>query len=181
MFNKEQFYKDLETIVNIDSGSYDPEGTTQVAKWFSKRFEALGWHANWHDPQPGKRGKSVFLAPPRTDEMDLFITCHVDTVFPKGEVSRRPFSKDEKRLYGPGVGDMKAGCLFTLMALEELIAEKSLLGKIGVFFNTEEEISSVNTRPIIEAYAKKAKRSSPQSLHGQMEQMSNKEKALYVM
>jgi len=106
---------------------------------------------------PEKLGKSVFLAPPGTDEFDLFIVCHVDTVFPKGEVAKRPFSKDDKRLYGPGVGDMKAGCLFTLLAIEQLLAEKVPLGRIGVFFNPEEEISSVHTRPIIESYCQKSR------------------------
>lgn len=157
MFNLDKFSSQLETIVNIDSGSYDVEGTTRIAQWFADRLEALGWEATWFDPKPNERGKSVFLSPAGVQEWDLLIVCHVDTVFPKGEVAKRPFSKDEKRFYGPGVGDMKAGCLFTLHAIEDLLTEQAKIGRIGVIFNTEEEISSINTRPMIESYCRRSR------------------------
>src|SRR6266568_4340514 len=39
----------------------------------------------------------------------VLLMGHRDTVFPKGEVARRPFTIEGSRAYGPGVADMKAG------------------------------------------------------------------------
>lgn len=157
MLDKERFYSELELLTNIDSGSYCPEGVTQLGEWFAGAFARLGWESTWYDLAPGKLGKSVFVGPPGLTEMDLFIICHVDTVFPAGEVARRPFSTGENRIFGPGAADMKGGCLFTLYALEQLLAEKASLGRIGVFFNGEHEISCPNTRRVIEDYSRKSR------------------------
>lgn len=157
MLDRKKFESDLENLVNMDSGSYDVDGLLQVAQWLVRRYEALGWETTWFDPAPGLRGKSFFVAPAATDEIDLLIICHIDTVFPQGEAAKRPFSKGENRIFGPGAADMKAGCLFSLYAIEQLLAEKAAIGRIGVFYNAQEEISSVETRPIIEEYIQKSR------------------------
>jgi len=148
--DKKRFLEDLETLVNVDSGTYCREGVTFVAEWFANRFAALGWQTTWFDPAPDSLGKSLLCAPSDNHDFDLLILCHVDTVFPVGEAARRPFSIERDRLRGPGSADMKGGCLFALYALRQLIAEKSPLGNVGVFFNGEHEISCPNTRPLIE-------------------------------
>ena len=158
MLNKDRFYKELEHLVNIDSGSYCAQGVTAVASWFASHFEKLGWQSVWYDKAPQQLGKSVFVSPADVnEEIDLLIICHTDTVFPAGEVAQRPFSTGENRIFGPGAADMKAGCLFTLYALEQLIAENAGLGKIGVLFNGEHEIGCPNTRAVIEHYAGKSR------------------------
>jgi len=40
----DQFIKDLETIVNIDSGSRYAPGVSKIAAFFHKRFENLQWY-----------------------------------------------------------------------------------------------------------------------------------------
>ena len=42
---------------------------------------------------------------------------HRDTVFDKGEASRRPFRIAADRAYGPGVADMKAGLVMNAIIL----------------------------------------------------------------
>ena len=158
MLDKERFYNELEYLVNIDSGSYCTEGVTKVSSWFASRFELLGWHCSWYDFAPQKYGGNAFISSHKdTEKLDLLILCHTDTVFPEGEVAQRPFSCGENRIFGPGAADMKAGCLFTLYALEQLISEKAAIGKIGVFFNGQHEIGCPNTRSIIEKYAAKSR------------------------
>ena len=45
-----QYLKDLEYLVNIDSGSRDGfEGLNQIADFFKERFDALGWQTEKHD------------------------------------------------------------------------------------------------------------------------------------
>ena len=157
VLDTKRFYNELEELANIDSGSYCTAGVTRIAEWFADGFAELGWKSVWYDLAPGKQGKSVFVGPEDLDEMDLFVICHVDTVFPEGEAAKRPFSTGENRIFGPGVADMKSGCLFTLYALEQLVAEGADLGRIGVFFNGEHEISCPNTRKIIEEYSAKSR------------------------
>ena len=41
--NVEQYLKDLEYLVNIDSQSKDPEGVAKVAAFFEKAFGDIGW------------------------------------------------------------------------------------------------------------------------------------------
>ena len=40
----QDYLKDLETLVNTESFSRDPEGTAQVAAWIRRRLEGAGWH-----------------------------------------------------------------------------------------------------------------------------------------
>jgi glutamate carboxypeptidase len=42
-FNLDQFLKDLEYLVNIDSQSKDTEGVAEVASFFEKAFAGIGW------------------------------------------------------------------------------------------------------------------------------------------
>ena len=47
----------------------------------------------------------------------ILLMGHRDTVFPKGEPSRRPFKIEGDRAYGPGVADMKAGLVMNCFVL----------------------------------------------------------------
>lgn len=40
----QQYLKDLETLVNIDSFSTFPEGTAKVAAWIKARLDKAGWN-----------------------------------------------------------------------------------------------------------------------------------------
>lgn len=37
------FLKDLESLVNIDSYSYDPVGKARVVQFFKEKFQSIGW------------------------------------------------------------------------------------------------------------------------------------------
>ena len=50
----DQFLKDLETIVNIDSGSLYAEGIERIAAFFQKRFEQLNWETKIYSFAEGK-------------------------------------------------------------------------------------------------------------------------------
>jgi len=150
MLDRNTFFGDLQTLVNLDSGTYCREGVNQVQAWFAERFAQLGREITWFDLAPDKLGKSFLAAPTGERTFDLLILCHADTVFPAGEAERRPFQNDGQLLRGPGVADMKAGCLFTLYAMQQLAVEAAPMGRVGVFFNSEHEISCPNVRPIIE-------------------------------
>ena len=150
----DQFLKDLEYLVNIDSSSDDPEGVTQVAAFFEKAFRDMGWRVERTELDKSA-GPCLHFAngePP----YDALLLGHMDTVFPKGTVAKRPFSRDDTRAYGPGVVDMKSGLLFGLYAAR-VITAKGMEGSFCIAFNSEEEIGSVRARPWIERLAKESR------------------------
>lgn len=157
MLDIQNFQSELETIVNIDSGTYVRAGVNKMADIFSDKFKSLGWQIQWFEKDASRYGRSFVCAPNLDQNFDLLVLCHLDTVFPEGEVAERPFSVEGTKFKGPGVADMKAGLLFTWHALKQLQAEAKLEKNIAVFFNAEHEISCPNTREIIEDLARKSR------------------------
>ncbi len=157
MLDKQKFTKDLEYLVNIDSGSYVREGVNKIGNWFAEKFTNMGWNIKWFDLAPKINGRSFLTFPRHDNKFDLLILVHLDTIFPAGEAKKRPFSVVGTRFQGPGVADMKAGLLFTYYALQQLQQEGRLTAIIGVFFNGEHEISCPNTRKLIEEFSQKSK------------------------
>lgn len=153
----EQYLKDLEELVNIDSGSNNPEGVAKVAEILSSKFEKMGWNVKKHDFNTSV-GPCLEINNKGSEEaFDVLLIGHMDTVFPKGTVAQRPFTIRENRAYGPGVNDMKAGCLLMFYVLNSLQKEGALHGSICVALNSDEEISSVYSRPWLEKLSKKSK------------------------
>ena len=153
-FNLDQFLKDLEYLVNIDSQSRDTEGVAAVAAYFEKAFAGIGWKVEKKDFGPAV-GPSLKITNGEAP-YDSLLLGHLDTVFPKGTVAERPFARDEKRAYGPGVNDMKGGLLFGLYAARAL-TEEGAPGSFCIVYNSEEEIGSRRARPWIEELARESR------------------------
>ncbi len=149
----EQFLRELELLVNIDSGQGNPEGITAVGDFFADRFAAMGWIVEKYDLRP-HTGNCTVVKNREADHYDLMLIGHVDTVFAAGETQKRPFRRDEKNCYGVGVIDMKQGCLSMLHILEALPADVNEKLNIVAIFNPDEEIGSPYSRDIQHRYAK---------------------------
>ncbi len=158
----ELFLKDLETIVNVDSGSGYAPGLAAVAGFFQERFERLGWHTRRLDFEAGgvpclevvnRRGLEA------EGRLDFLFLGHMDTVFPQGTAGRRPFSLRDGRAWGPGVCDMKGGLVTMLHAAEaaEAAGPAEALA-IGMAFNSDEEVGSQGSRPWFESLAARSRR-----------------------
>ena len=156
-FDLTAFESDLRHLVDIDSGSHCVEGVNTVCKWFEDRIRAVGLPTRIIAQDPVNYGNSLYTWYGDPDDLDLLILCHTDTVFPEGVARERPFAVEQGRYTGPGVADMKAGCLMTLVVIEQLLQEKKLSGNIGIFFNGEHEISCPTTRTFLEVQSLKAK------------------------
>ena len=158
----EQFIKDLETIVNIDSGTLYAPGVKKIVAFFQDRFSQLDWKTKTYSFADGKVPclEAANADPSAADTVfDFFCIGHMDTVFLEGEAQKRPFSIDGNQAKGPGVCDMKGGLVAILHAMETLeqfgIAEKLSL---CIGFNSDEEIGSGASRAWLEDIAKKSKR-----------------------
>ncbi len=79
----------LEEMVNTDSGSYDKSGVDAVGHRIC-RF--LDHHRIGYDTIPNERfGDAIRAAIGQGANATILLMGHRDTVFPKGEASRRPF------------------------------------------------------------------------------------------
>jgi len=157
----EKFLIDLETIVNIDSGSRYVPGLEAVSAFFQKRFQNIGWTTTNYSFDEGKVPCLEAANKPlagNDSALDLLFIGHMDTVFEQGTAADRPFSRDEKRAYGPGVCDMKGG-LVTMLHIAEILQQSAAAKDIAIAmaFNSDEEIGSRGSRPWYEALAAKSR------------------------
>ena len=122
----------LEDIVNIDGGSYDKAGVDKVGIRIRAFLEDQGIvcetiaNENFGDALRATVGGPSNSA--------IMLLGHRDTVFPKGEPTRRPFKIENGKAYGPGVADMKAGLVmnaFVLAAFKKFGGAPSPL--VGLF------------------------------------------------
>lgn len=148
----EQYLKELELLVNMDSGQGNPEGITAVGNYLALRMKPLGWLAEQVDIGD-KTGLCTILKNREASHYDVLLVGHVDTVFPSGETAKRPFYRDDTRAYGLGVLDMKQGDLAICYVLEQL--PRSVLDKLNivVIFNPDEEIGSIYSSKLMDSYA----------------------------
>src|SRR5574338_234323 len=109
------FLDDLSALVNINSGTYTPEGVARVADYLQPMFEAMGCVVE--RIQGEKMGPQLVAHRSGTGRGRVLIVGHMDTVFPDGEAERRPFDIHDDCAYGPGVFDMKSGLLVAIYAL----------------------------------------------------------------
>jgi glutamate carboxypeptidase len=156
-FFVDEYLSKLEYLVNIDSGSHDPEGTAKIAAYFTDMFTQLGWSVHSQHLND-KVGPCLAITNKNEAQYDILLIGHMDTVFSKGTSAQRPFSVKDDRAYGPGVVDMKASLLSVYYAIKQL-DEAGLLKNTAVCiaFNSDEELSSIYSRPWLEALAKKSR------------------------
>ncbi|MBP5162259.1 MAG: M20 family metallopeptidase [Spirochaetales bacterium] len=150
----ERYLKDLETLVNIDSGQDCPEGIMEVATFFDRAFKAMGWKTSFVDV--GAVAPCFVAMNREAERYDLYITGHMDTVFPKGTAAKRPFSIEGNIAKGPGVCDMKQGLLSTLYAIRAV--DMSVLDRLNIIvvFQPDEEIGSPHSRDYLMEVADKS-------------------------
>ena len=145
----------LEDIVNIDGGSYDKAGVDAVGVRLRKFLEEQGIACETIANETFGDALRATVGGPSNSA--IMLLGHRDTVFPKGEPTRRPFKVENGKAYGPGVADMKAGLVmnaFVLAAFKRFGGAPSPL--VGLF-TSDEEIGSPACRPIIEAEARRAR------------------------
>lgn len=154
--NEETMLKLVETLVNIDSGSYIKQGIDKVGKVLSGEYKKIGFETEVHDQQ--KFGNNLLIRHPEAVNPEIVLIAHMDTVFGEGTVAKRPFSRKGDYAYGPGVIDMKASHATTLYALKALMESGSEAFKnVELVLNTDEEIGSIASRELIEQVAKTKK------------------------
>src|SRR5438093_5013868 len=96
-------------MVNMESPSFDKALVDEFAAFLGERFAAIGGTATLIPAKKfGNHLRVTFGAGPANR---VLLLGHTDTVWPAGEIAKRPFKIEDGRATGPGVFDMKAGIL----------------------------------------------------------------------
>lgn len=154
--NKQQdMVRTLEELTNVDSPSTDKPHMDRFSSILAAKWEDAS--ATVHTLEQKEYGNHLRVEWGE-GETQVLLLCHMDTVWGAGETSRRPFRVENGKGYGPGAYDMKGGIVEALYAVKTL----SQLGlspkhRIVVLHNSDEEIGSPSSRPLIEEEAKKSK------------------------
>ncbi|MGB4136760.1 MAG: M20 family metallopeptidase [Microbacterium sp.] len=80
----------------------------------------------------------------------VVVLCHYDTVWEAGTLAEWPFARDGDLITGPGVFDMKAGCIQGIWAVRAARECGLPLPPVRFVLTGDEEIGSPFSRPIIE-------------------------------
>jgi glutamate carboxypeptidase len=146
----------LEQLVNIDSWSYDKAGVDKVGEAIAGFLEGHGIDVT---RIPVETHGDTFRAAvgAAAGNRPIMLLGHRDTVFPSGEVAKRPFKIEGGRAYGPGVADMKAGLVLNAFVLAAFKKFGGAPAPLIALFTGDEEIGSPTSRPIIENAAREAR------------------------
>lgn len=147
----------LRDVVNIDSGSYDKAGVDAVGARFERHFAEHGIPARRESHGTFGDALHADVAKPGSNEKPVLLMGHRDTVFGKGEAGRRPFTIKDKRAYGPGVADMKAGLVMNVFVATAFHKFGGSPHPIKVLITSDEEIGSPSSRPVIEREGRAAR------------------------
>lgn len=159
---KEAMLAELAEMVNTDGGSYDKAGVDRTGAQVKRFLESHGIAVELLPQQ--KHGDCLRGIVDGGHELgtgnqrsNIVLMGHRDTVFPKGEPERRPFTIKDGRAYGPGVVDMKGGIVMNMFVMAAFKKFGGAPGPIVGLFTGDEEIGSPEGRPVIEAEAHNAR------------------------
>jgi glutamate carboxypeptidase len=148
----------LADLVNVDSGTYDKAGVDAAGEVLTRFWRSHGLEiATVPHVDHGDALTARLAAPGAADQRPVVLMGHRDTVFPKGEASRRPFTIVDGRAYGPGVADMKSGLVIEAFVLAAFAACGGAPAPLLMLTTSDEEIASPACRPVIEEVARGAR------------------------
>ena len=148
---EEEIIELTRKLVEMESPSNNKKAVDRLAEYLDQELRQVG--AKTEIIEQAEVG-NFLKAQWGSGQGQLLILCHMDTVWPLGEVARRPFTRKGDKLLGPGVLDMKASIailIFALKAIKELALKPKK--KVVALLNSDEEIGSNFSRKLIETEA----------------------------
>ena len=121
---KEETIGLIEELCRIPAPSKHEERRAEFCKNWLERQGAKGVYID--------EAKNVLYPVNCEGRLDIVLfSAHTDTVFP--DLKEMPFTRDEKYLYSPGVGD-DTTCLAVLMMIAKYVAQNNLQPPCGILF-----------------------------------------------
>lgn len=109
----------LERLVNVNSGTLNPDGVREVGRMLEPELRRLGFRTRWVDGAAWSRaGHLLAEREGRRGTPRVLLIGHLDTVFERDSPFQRFERLDATHARGPGVSDMKGGDMVMLLALQ---------------------------------------------------------------
>ena len=145
----------LEELVNLNSGTFNVSGVSDVGARLEREFRALGFSTRWVSMEAVGRAPHLVAERRGRKGRRLLLLGHMDTVFEPFSPFKT-FVRNGNQATGPGAHDMKGGLVVMLDALKALHAQRALDDRsITVFITSDEELpgepTSVSRAEFIEA------------------------------
>jgi len=146
----------LRQMVELESPSDNKVAVDHLGQFLAEQFAAAGGRPRFH--RQSERGNHLQVDfPGASSQPPVMLLGHFDTVWALGTLSRMPWRVAQGRAWGPGSYDMKSGITLMLHALTALAEARGRLPRpVTVLLNTDEEIGSNTSRPIIERLARQS-------------------------
>lgn len=148
----DDYLRDLETLVNMDSGTFDPQDVELVGAWLRARCGS--WGATIDATAGGDLASSFAATLRGTGTAAIVLLGHMDTVFAHGTTAQRPLRLEGGRALGPGTCDMKGGLLTAVYAVEALRAlGYDHFATLRLICTSDEEIGAPSSQAFLEQMA----------------------------
>lgn len=154
---QEEMVSLLDELVHIESPTHDQAAVNRMADRVLVEMQAAGGEVH---RLPGKTSGDIVIGewPGAEAFKPILLMCHMDTVWPVGNLAERPPRVEGDRFYGPGAYDMKGGIVIALTALKTLSEVGAKLpGPVIMLCTSDEETGSHASRQVIEELAQKSR------------------------
>lgn len=142
----------LQRMVSMESPSFDKPLVDKFVRFAGSRFQEIGGEVEYVATE--RFGDQMLARFSGKSSDRILLLGHSDTVWPAGEIEKRPFKIGDGRVFGPGVFDMKAGILLMWMAVGALSRMRGALERsVTVLLTSDEEVGSNSSRALTESEA----------------------------
>ena len=81
-FDLDQYLEELKPMINIDCGTYTPEGVAKVADMLTEKYESIGWQVTRHVFDEKVGPALVATNKPEAEEYDVMMIGHMEYCIP---------------------------------------------------------------------------------------------------
>jgi glutamate carboxypeptidase len=152
--NQENTIELIRQLVEIESPSFDAEGSKNVADWICKNYDDFQI-----DRIKAKNVGDHILIKSKIENQNskIFLLGHTDTVHPRDSKLKNPTRIEDDKFFGCGIFDMKANVVVMFEVLKAL-KKNNLTSKhsISILLSCDEEVGSHTGRELVEREAKDA-------------------------
>lgn len=144
----------VRELVERESPSTSKQAVDALAAFLERHLLSLGMDTQI---QSSEMIGNHLLARWGRGSGQILVLSHMDTVWPIGEIEKRPFTVQNDKAFGPGVLDMKGGLAQFIYALKGMRASgRNPKRTIVLLCNSDEEIGSPSSREIMERQARQS-------------------------
>lgn len=154
-FDTEDMIRRLRPWIETESPTFDAAAVARMVDVVAYDAAAAGATV---EVIPGRMGCGPSLRArfphPDQGKPGILVSGHLDTVHPVGTLNANPWRREDGKIYGPGIQDMKGGNFAALEAMRQIMRAGGRTNLPVTFLLTpDEEIGTPATRDLIEQEA----------------------------